>query len=153
MSEFSGVRNMAGDACIFCRVAQGEAPAWRLWEDAQTVAFLDIAPAAPGHVLVIPRRHVPSLLELDPASAPAVVSTLQRVGRALLERLGADGFHVFQANGTAAGQSIFHLHFHVVPRRHGVRLVQRGPGMNPRAAPEELEAMAAQLRPAFGEAH
>ncbi|MCL8209105.1 MAG: HIT family protein [Actinomycetia bacterium] len=142
---------MADATCLFCRIARGEAPAWRLFEDAETVAFLDIAPAAPGHVLVIPRRHVATLLELEPSAAPAVVATIQRAGRALLARMGADGFHVFQANGTAAGQSIFHLHFHVVPRRHGVRLTQRGPGMNPRAAPEDLAAVAERLGPGFRE--
>lgn len=113
-------------SCIFCAIAAGTAPAHMVYVDAGACVFLDIAPLADGHTLVIPRRHVADIAEPGAASALAdLAPALEFAGRTLIERLGADGITVFQANRAAGGQDVFHLHFHLVPRRTGdARLVQ-----------------------------
>jgi len=110
---------MAGEGCIFCRIARGEAPAQIIWEDEQTMAFLDIAPVARGHTLVIPRRHYRDLMSVPDEELAAVMATAKRVARALMEGLGATGVNVLHASGVAAGQSVFHFHLHLIPRREG----------------------------------
>ncbi|MGQ9567846.1 MAG: HIT family protein [Anaerolineae bacterium] len=106
---------MDGD-CIFCAIAAGRAPAEILFEDAETVAFLDINPAAPGHTLIIPRRHYRNLFDLDPEVGAAVMRSAVRVAWALREALAPDGMNLVQANERAAFQSVFHFHVHLVPR-------------------------------------
>lgn len=102
--------------CIFCAIAAGRAPAEILFEDEETVAFLDINPAAPGHTLIIPRRHYRNLFDLDPEAGAAVMRTAVRMARALREALAPDGMNLVQANERAAFQSVFHFHVHLVPR-------------------------------------
>lgn len=106
------------DPCIFCAIVAGDAPAQVVYSDDAAIAFLDINPATTGHTLVIPRRHVEGLLDADGALAevgPAVEAT----GALLVERLGADGINVFSSTGHAAGQVVFHLHVHLLPRWSG----------------------------------
>src|SRR4051794_18025248 len=100
--------------CIFCSIAAGEAPAWRVYEDEKTVAFLDVAPATRGHTLVIPKEHFADLWSISEAGAKAVAVATVRVAHLLRERI-----NVMQANGSAAWQEVFHLHAHVVPRYPG----------------------------------
>lgn len=106
---------MDGD-CIFCAIAAKRAPAEILFEDDETVAFLDINPAAPGHTLIIPRRHYRNLFDLDPEAGAAVMRSAVRVAQALREALAPDGMNLVQANERAAFQSVFHFHVHLVPR-------------------------------------
>jgi histidine triad (HIT) family protein len=106
------------DFCIFCAIAAGDAPASIVYADDLAVAFLDLNPVTTGHTLVIPRRHVRDLLDASGAVAeigPAVEAT----AALLVDRLGADGVNAFQATGAAAGQTVFHLHVHLLPRSHG----------------------------------
>jgi histidine triad (HIT) family protein len=104
--------------CVFCGIAEGSSHAWRLYEDAGAVAFLDIAPTRRGHTLLIPKVHVPDVMADGADTALAAMATgLHVVGRALVSRLNADGLSVFQSNGEASGQEVFHLHVHLVPRR------------------------------------
>ena len=105
------------DDCTFCRVAHREIPARLVVEDADVMAFLDHRPLFPGHVLVIPRIHVPTLLELDDALLAPVLGTSRRVAAAMGPALGADG--TFVAMNNVVSQSVAHLHVHVVPRRRG----------------------------------
>jgi histidine triad (HIT) family protein len=105
--------------CIFCKLVAGEIPSTRIYEDEETLAFLDIAPIINGHTLVIPKRHVDPLTAAPPALLAACMATVQRVAQAQLDALGADGINVHQANGAAAGQVVPHLHFHVIPRFAG----------------------------------
>lgn len=110
------------DFCIFCAIAAGDADASIVYEDAKAVAFLDVSPLTTGHTLVIPRRHVTHLLDADGVVAeigPAIEAT----AALLVDRLGADGINAFQATGEAAGQTVFHLHFHLLPRMSGDGLV------------------------------
>lgn len=101
--------------CIFCSIVAGDLPASVVAADEGAVAFLDINPLTTGHTLVIPRRHVSDVLTADGATAE-VSALLESTARLLVERLGADGINVFQASRAPAGQTVFHLHFHLLPR-------------------------------------
>ncbi len=105
--------------CLFCRIVRGEIPARVVREDERTVAFLDIAPATRGHLLVIPRAHAVDLTEIAPVDLTACVLAAQDLGRRVLDRLGADGVNLIQSNRAAAWQSVFHFHLHVIPRYVG----------------------------------
>lgn len=105
--------------CVFCRMVAGELPARVVAADADAVAFLDHRPAATGHTLVVPRRHVADLWQADAADLEAVARLSHRVAALLRERLGCDGLTLRQNNGRASGQDVFHLHLHLVPRWHG----------------------------------
>jgi len=102
--------------CIFCAIAKGEAPAEVVYEDQATMAFLDINPATPGHTLVIPKMHVRNIYDLNDETAAAVMRTATRVARGLRNALRPDGMNLMQANERAGFQSVFHFHFHLVPR-------------------------------------
>ena len=106
------------DDCIFCKIGAGEIPAATLYEDDHTLAFLDIAPAAKGHALVIPKAHCESLHDADFATLQRCLVTAQKVAAAL-RAWGADGVNLLQNNGPAAGQVVMHLHFHLFPRYEG----------------------------------
>jgi len=106
-------------ASIFSRIAQGEIPAAKIYEDDQTLAFLDINPATRGHALVICKEEHPDLLSVPPDLLAAVAQTTQKVARAVTEALKPDGYNVMQNNGSAAGQEVFHYHVHIVPRWEG----------------------------------
>ena len=115
---------MAGmdPSCIFCSIAAGTAPSHMVYQDDAAVAFLDVAPVRPGHTLVIPRRHVPDVMADDGAQALVDVGeALHHVSRRLMEVFEADGITVLQSNRAAAGQVVFHLHLHLVPRFEGDR--------------------------------
>lgn len=105
--------------CVFCAVVDGQVPALVVHADADTVAFLDRTPAARGHVLVVPRRHVESLWDGDAETAAAVMRTAHAVAALLRERLHPDGLTLRQNTGEASGQKVAHLHLHLVPRWHG----------------------------------
>lgn len=105
--------------CLFCKIAAGLIPCVRVAEDAHTLAFMDIQPGCDGHVLVIPKRHAPDLFAIDEASLLQVAQMVRRVAQALKASLGIDGLNLFQSNGAAAFQSVFHLHVHLLPRREG----------------------------------
>ena len=105
--------------CIFCAIAEGEAPAEVVFEDEETLAFMDINPANPGHTLVIPKRHVRDIYELDGETAAAVMRTTARVARAIKRALQPNGMNLIQSNERAASQEIFHFHMHIIPRWYG----------------------------------
>ena len=103
---------------VFRRIILGEIPSYKIYEDAETYAFLDIAPASPGHTLVICKSEVANIYALSDADLIATARTTQRVARAMREKLSADGVNIVQSNGTAAGQEVFHYHVHLIPRWH-----------------------------------
>ncbi len=106
-------------ASIFTRIVNGEIPAHRVYEDDQTLAFLDINPASRGHTLVIPKQEFADLLTTPPELLAAVALTSQKVARAIMETLKPDGINIVQNNGAAAGQVVFHYHMHLIPRWEG----------------------------------
>jgi histidine triad (HIT) family protein len=111
---------------IFAKVLRGEIPSIRVYEDQDTVAIMDIMPQADGHVLVIPRASSRNLLDADPAVFKPLFETVQVVARAVQQAFGADGVLIKQFNEEAAGQTVFHLHVHVVPRKAGEALRPHG---------------------------
>lgn len=113
-------RRMAGnDRCLFCRIATGEIPAKKVFEDDDVVAFNDINPQAPTHVLVVPRKHIASLDDLDANDITAVGTALVRAGEIARNlHLSADGYRVVINHGDAAGQTVFHIHFHILGGRN-----------------------------------
>jgi histidine triad (HIT) family protein len=111
---------MAADPdCLFCKIVAGEIPSTRVDEDERTVAFMDINPATPGHLLVIPREHSADLLEVPEEDLDAVVRMARKLAGRVLERLGADGVNLLNSCGREAWQTVFHFHIHVIPRYAG----------------------------------
>ena len=115
---------------IFCKIVKREAPAHRVFEDDRTLAFMDIFPVAEGHTLIIPKAHATNLLEAQVSDLALVIAHSRRVAHAIREVLAPDGIGVFQLNGAAAGQTIFHYHMHLIPRMKdaALRIHSRTPG-------------------------
>jgi histidine triad (HIT) family protein len=130
--------------CIFCKIVAGELPGTIIDEDERTIAFMDINPATRGHALVIPRRHARNLLEIEPDELAAVAVAAQRLARRVPERLGADGVNLINSCGSAAWQTVFHFHVHVIPRYEGDPL--RLPWVPGPGDPDEIAAAAEALR-------
>ncbi len=130
-------------ANIFAKILRGELPCVRVWEDAHSLAFMDIMPRADGHTLVIPKAPARNLLDVPPAALQALMPAVQRVARAVKAGMAAEGISLQQFNEAAGGQVVFHLHFHVLPRWEGVALRPPGAAMAPAAA---LEPFAARIR-------
>jgi histidine triad (HIT) family protein len=102
--------------CTFCKIIEQQLPSYRVYEDDNTVAFLDKAPVTRGHTLVVPRRHAENIWALSEEDACAVMQSVHRVAHVLRERLSPLGLNVTQANGSAAWQDVFHYHVHLIPR-------------------------------------
>lgn len=105
--------------CIFCKLVSGQIPSAKVYEDELSIAFMDIGQASAGHVLVASKRHAVTLLDLTPEEAAAVMQTAQRVAAAAARAFEPEGITLFQANGAAGGQTVFHFHLHVLPRNAG----------------------------------
>jgi histidine triad (HIT) family protein len=133
---------------IFTRIVAGSIPAVKIYEDAETFAFMDIAPATRGHTLVICKAEHADLFSIPPETLAAVHATVQRVALAIRAALAPDGLNIVQNNGGAAGQSVFHYHVHLIPRWEGDRALPLwAPG---KAEPAELQALAEEIRAALG---
>ena len=104
---------------VFTKIIRGEIPCHRVWEDERVFAFLDIAPLAPGHVLVVPKEPAPTLDALSEESAAAIGRVLPRIARAVVAVTGTRDFNVLQNNGAAAHQAVPHVHFHIIPQPAG----------------------------------
>lgn len=107
---------MKKDDCIFCKIAAGEIPSATVYEDENFRAILDLGPAAKGHTLVIPKDHSENLLDVSPETAKKALSVISKTANAVKDAMGCDGINVVQNNGEAAGQTVMHLHFHIIPR-------------------------------------
>jgi len=130
---------------IFARILRDEIPATRVYEDADTLAFMDIMPRADGHLLVIPKTPCRNVLDASPAQLEAVIRTVQKLAQASKAAFDADGVTIQQFNEAAGGQEVFHLHFHVLPRHEDVGL--RAPGQM--GDMEEIAAHAERIRAAL----
>lgn len=133
--------------CIFCKIGAGEIPAAKVYEDELTVAFMDLGQVNPGHVLVASKRHAVTVLDLSQAEAAAVMQTAQRIAAAAQAAFAPDGITLFQANGAAGGQTVFHFHMHVLPRHDGDGVQLSWPRKEP--APHLLQGYAQQLQMAL----
>ncbi len=130
--------------CVFCRIVAGQIPSTRVYQDRLTLAFMDIGQVNPGHVLVAVKAHAENLYALDDSQAAAVQRTVARVARAIRDAFVPAGLSVYQANGRAAGQTVFHYHVHLVPRYEGDGMALSWPVKNPPR--EKLEEHAAKIR-------
>jgi histidine triad (HIT) family protein len=135
--------------CIFCRIVRGEIPATRVYEDADTLAFMDIGPVVKGHTLVIPKAHFDPITGTPPATLQKLIVVVQRIAQAQIKGLHADGINVSQANGRVAGQVVPHIHFHVIPRfaddRHSWNWVAKAYDN-----PDEMTSYATRIKNAQG---
>lgn len=134
------------DDNIFARILRGEIPSHRVYEDDDVVAFMDVMPQAEGHTLVVPRAPSRNILDADPAVLAKAILVVQKLAVATKKAFAADGVTVMQFNEAPAGQSVFHLHFHVIPRIEGVPLARHAGGME---KPEVLAANAERIRAAL----
>lgn len=134
--------------CIFCRLVAGEIPSARVYEDEQTLAFMDLGQVNPGHLLVVLKRHAATLLDGTPEEAAALMKTAHHMARAVKQTFDPPGITLLQANGKEGDQTVFHVHLHVVPRYadDGIALTwpRKDPGL------QTLETYAARLRQHLG---
>ena len=131
-------------ACIFCRIVAKEIPAAVVFEDEHTLAFMDAGQVNPGHVLVAAKGHAENLYELNDAQAGALLRTAAHVARAIRSAYKPEGLSVYQANGKAAWQTVFHYHMHLLPRHEGDGMALTWPAKNPPR--EKLAEYAAAIR-------
>jgi len=134
---------------IFAKILRGELPCYKVYEDEHTLAFLDIMPRSPGHVLVIPKAPARNILDIAPDDYARVARTAHKIAGAARKAFNADGITVQQFNEQAGGQVVFHLHMHVMPRTSGVALL---PPMSHKETPQVLEDHATRLIAAIGTA-
>jgi histidine triad (HIT) family protein len=114
---------VADPECVFCNIVAGQIPSFKLYEDKETLAFLDINPVHDGHSLVISKAHYPNVFTIEPEAFAAVARSTIKVARAVNSALTPDGLNLVQANGPGAAQSVPHFHIHILPRRHGDQLL------------------------------
>ena len=134
------------DTNIFARILRGELPAHKVYEDAAVVAFMDVMPQGEGHTLVVPKTPSRNLLDADPATFGTLFSAVQKIAVAVKKAFSADGVTIQQFNEIAAGQSVYHLHVHVLPRFEGVALKPHTGAME---KPEVLSENAEKIRAAL----
>ena len=130
--------------CVFCKIVAKQIPATVVHEDADALAFMDIGQVNPGHVLVAAKAHAENIYALEDAQARAVFGTAARVARAIRAAFSPEGLSVYQANGKAAGQTVFHFHVHLVPRHDGDGMALTWPVKNPPR--DKLEEYARKIR-------
>lgn len=131
---------------IFAKILRGEIPAHKVYEDADTLAFMDVMPQSAGHMLVVPKAQSRNLFDADPAALGTVVAVVRKLAIAARKGLDADGVQIAQFNEEPAGQTVFHLHFHVIPRYAGVPLKKHSGEME---KPDILAANAERIRAAL----
>ena len=127
---------------VFARILRGEMQSAKVYEDDEVLAFLDVFPQARGHTLVVPKTPARTLFDVDPAMLQTLIVRVQMVARAVRGALQPDGLTIMQFNGAAGGQTVYHLHFHIIPRWDGQALQSHGGGM---ADTAELARLAEQI--------
>jgi histidine triad (HIT) family protein len=131
---------------IFAKMLKGEIPCHKIYEDENTLAFLDIMPRSEGHTLVIPKAETENLFDVSPEVLANTMAVVQKLAPKIRDAVGAEGVLIQQFNGAAAGQTVFHLHFHIVPRKEGVDLKPHAGDM---ADQDELAKTAKTIRAAL----
>lgn len=132
---------------VFAKILRKELPCVKVYEDDLTLAFMDIMPAIEGHTLVIPKEAGETIFDISPEAASALIRTTQTVAAAVKKAMGAPGIMLAQLNGAASGQTIPHVHFHILPRSAGADLTFHGRTM---AKPDVLQAVAQRIKSALG---
>jgi len=134
------------DENIFAKIIAGDAPAIKIFEDDVVIAFMDIFPQSPGHCLVVPKEKARNLLDLSDNTAAAAIQRVKRLARAVEAALKPDGIVVTQFNGAPAGQTVFHIHFHIIPRWDDIPLGRHG---SSQADMDELKSQAGKIAAAL----
>ena len=133
---------------IFARILRGEIPSVKVWEDDHILAFMDVFPQSEGHVLIVSKTSTArTLLDIEPEALASLIEATRRTARAVVKALAPEGFQIMQLNGEAGGQTVFHLHFHIIPRWSGRRM--KGHGHAPMAEPAALRALADRIAAAL----
>jgi histidine triad (HIT) family protein len=140
-----------GKPCIFCQIIAGEAPAHKVYEDEHVLAFMDAFPVTDGHTLVVTKDHAANIFEASPEALLVVMATAKRVAHAIHQVMQPAGLMVFQLNGAAAGQTVFHYHMHLLPRADGEPLALHGRvSGDPERLRSQAERFAAAMAPLVG---
>lgn len=129
--------------CIFCKIAIGEISANKIYEDDNLLAFLDVMPVRPGHALIIPKKHFATILTATDDVSSKIIALSKKIGKKMIEELNADGFNIINNTNSAAGQKIFHVHLHVIPRYENDGLE---PWPQKKYNPGQAEDIAAKLK-------
>ena len=135
------------DANIFAKILRGEIPCHKVYEDDHFIAFMDVMPQMPGHTLVVPKAPSRNLLDASPDMLARLLPTVQKIARAVKHAFAAEGITISQFNEHAGGQTVFHLHVHVIPRHEDAPMKHHARGFAPK---EELEANAEKIRAELG---
>ncbi len=133
------------DDCVFCRILKGEIPSCRVYEDDLVLAFLDIAPFNPGHMVIVPKDHHHSCTTLPEETAGRMMAVAAKLGAAVMRATGAEGFNLFLNNGAVAGQAVPHTHLHVLPRFVSDKVLIEAP-VQKYESPEAMQEMAAKIK-------
>ncbi|MBN9592909.1 MAG: HIT family protein [Alphaproteobacteria bacterium] len=131
---------------VFAKMLRGEIPSVKVYEDAHVLSFMDVMPQVEGHTLVIPKEPAVDMLDLSPEGAAELIKATQRIAKAVKKALAPPGIMLMQLNGAAAGQSVFHIHFHILPRHAGIDMKLHAREM---VDPKTLEPIAAKIRAAL----
>ena len=135
------------DNCIFCKIAKGEIPSSTIWEDDLFRVILDLSPATKGHALILPKKHMANIFEMDNETAEKVFVLASRIAKAMKETLKCDGLNIVQNNGEIAGQTVFHFHMQIIPRyTNDGQTIGWTPGTS---EAEERDAIAKQIADAL----
>lgn len=132
------------DGCVFCKMVAGEIATAKVYEDEVVLAFLDIGPISDGHTLVIPKQHCRQVHECDPETLSTVAARLGKIAGAVMTAMEAEGYNILVNNGRAAGQVVEHVHFHIIPRKTGDRVLAGWPSFKYQKG--QLEEIAAEIR-------
>lgn len=134
--------------CLFCHILKGDFPSAKVYEDDDVFAFLDIAPCSRGHTLIVPKVHSRNVLDFDPKGATSLVCAIQKIAPAIMETVGAQGFHVIQNNEPVALQTVFHSHWHIIPRSENdnVDLLEKKPYESTEAMHELAQQIASAIQ-------
>lgn len=131
------------ESCIFCKILAGEIPSVSVYEDECFRAILDVSPAARGHVIILPKEHAADIFELSEETASKLMPVAKKIAEAVKKATGCEGINILQNNGAAAGQTVFHLHVHIIPRyeKDTVSI-----GWKPGETPADMETIAEEIR-------
>ncbi|MFA5207988.1 MAG: HIT family protein [Candidatus Paceibacterota bacterium] len=133
--------------CVFCKIINNEIPSYKIYEDDLVLAFLDINPAVKGHTLVIPKKHARDIFEIEEKYLERIISVAQKISNKMKDNFNAEGVNLYHASGSAAEQSVFHFHLHIIPRRKGDNIDFTGVVSNKEAvSEEEFDGVVAKLK-------
>ncbi len=132
--------------CIFCKIIAGEIPSTTIYEDDDVKAILDVNPAARGHVIVLPKKHAENIFAVDDEDLKKAICVAKKIATAVKKAYNCDGVNILQNNGEAAGQSVFHLHIHVIPRFTGDTVNMK---WVPGEMPSDMDVIASEIKAAM----